>query len=790
MWKIKLLALIGILLAFFLRVHSLEDENVWWDEGLAIWAVRQSWFETTLWTAGDVHPPLYFWLLWLWVRIAGESEFLARYLTVIAATITVAAIFPLTCRLGGPKAGLLALWFLTVSRFHVWWSQEMRMYVPAALFFTFAACFSLKAASLRYSWRSWVGLGVSCWAALYTLYLSVFLLPLCAIPIITRAVMEKSLRWKLLAKLALVFGTVGLMWVPWLILALPRMQSWSVVENPPSLGFTFKLAAALLATGISTYVDQLLPFGLFAAILAFAGLPLFLKREGCGAVPGVLMLLGGVFSHPVAIWALSQPRPLFYVPRVEARYFIPFAPFFYSLLALSLVAIWRKWRILGALLIAITLALMAVFLPQYYAERDWEDDITALVRLIQVYGRPGDAVVLISGDRFPEFAYYYSSPINKLHFPLYTVPCLSSELSPATVEAELEWIIRAHPRVWLAAVKSFLQDPEGIAVKWLSERMNILMAWHFKLDSLYLFSYGKERVVPSRDVKPFTPLDLELSGGVKLKGYDLMDRQGKLGATIHLGLFLELERPAFLWVEAVSPQGNPLILDSFTLEPGYHYRLVGFKIAPLWGGVYRFRVRVNSEAVYLGEIRVRGEAMFLGEEEITNPLSAKIGDKIRLKGYNLVRISDHFSWRLLKLLFPKQVASFYRPIGAKEPVILSPGDILLLELFWEADAPVERSYTVFTHLVGPVLNPATGKPVWAQDDQEPMEGLYPTTHWFPNVMWRDRYELILPRDAPPGGYILEVGMYLRETGERLPVSGEGADQEGRRIVLRTIKVED
>ncbi|MCS7287018.1 MAG: glycosyltransferase family 39 protein [Anaerolineae bacterium] len=761
MRALKPLVLLGILVAFFLRVHTLGDKNIWWDEGLAIWAVRQSWLETTLWTAGDVHPPLYFWLLWFWIRIAGETEFLARYLTVIMATLTVATVFPLVRRLGGAEAGLLALWLLGFSRFHIWWSQEMRMYIPAALFFTLSGYFLLKAISSVNSRKFWVGWVISCSAALYTLYSAVFLLPVCAVPILMEA-FKKPIQRRLLAESALATGAVTLLWVPWVTLAFPKMKSWSIVEEPASLGFALKLNAVLLATGISTHLERLLPFSLFVVIAALAGLPVYLlKREKPKAIPGIFLLLSGVILQPLTVWILTQPRPIFYVPKIEARYFIPAAPFFYSLLALSLEALGGKFRPAGLLLTGVIFISMAAFLPQYYAERDWEDDIPTMLRLIQVYGRPGDAVILISGDRFPKFIYYLPKGLN---FPIYTAPRISPLFTPETVEAELGWITSMHSRIWVAAVKPFLQDPEGIAVKWLSERMKVVLAYHFKLDSLYLFSHRKETPFPSREIMPITPLNLKLSPGVKILGYDLMDQRGKQGTTIHLGLFLELEEPASLWVEALSPLGTPFPIDYFSLEPGYHYKMVEFKVALFEGGTYRLRVRVDSEALYIGEVKVKGGGPVYPMVDIRYPLSARIGDRIKLLGYNL--------------------------IGVSEPPVLRPGGTLILELFWEAEAPIERSYTVFTHLLGPVLNPATGKPVWAQDDQEPLEGLYPTTHWVPNVPLKDRYELVLPPDAPPGDYILEVGMYLRETGERLPVSGERADPESRRIVIRTIRVED
>ncbi len=145
--RTRWLLLVGLLLAFALRVYHLGDQNIWWDEGLAVWAVRHSFMETTLWTARDVHPPLYFWLLWPWVRLAGESEFAARYLTVMVAMLTVAAMAPLGRRLGGRAVGVAALWLLALSRFHVWWSQEMRMYALAALVATLSFYFLVRTVS-------------------------------------------------------------------------------------------------------------------------------------------------------------------------------------------------------------------------------------------------------------------------------------------------------------------------------------------------------------------------------------------------------------------------------------------------------------------------------------------------------------------------------------------------------------------------------------------------------------------------------------------------------------------
>src|SRR5579871_2629843 len=88
-----------LLLGFALRVYALPDKAVWWDEAWSIWTAQQSFTQTTLLIADDVHPPLYEWALHAWVRINGISEFAVRYLSVLCGLMAVAAVYPLTKRL-------------------------------------------------------------------------------------------------------------------------------------------------------------------------------------------------------------------------------------------------------------------------------------------------------------------------------------------------------------------------------------------------------------------------------------------------------------------------------------------------------------------------------------------------------------------------------------------------------------------------------------------------------------------------------------------------------------------
>ena len=145
---------------------------------------------------------------------------------------------------------------------------------------------------------------------------------------------------------------------------------------------------------------------------------------------------------------------------------------------------------------------------------------------------------------------------------------------------------------------------------------------------------------------------------------------------------------------------------------------------------------------------------------IQRPMRATLGDSIQLVGYALDR---------------EQV---------------SPGQTLLLTLRWQTQSPISNRYKVFTHVIGTLrVNPGTQSPVWAQMDSEPVGGSRPTTTWQVGEIVEDRYGLLIPQDAPPGEYTLEIGMYDSNTLARLPVR----DAQGNRVaddhvILGTVRV--
>jgi len=112
-----------------------------------------------------------------------------------------------------------------------------------------------------------------------------------------------------------------------------------------------------------------------------------------------------------------------------------------------------------------------------------------------------------------------------------------------------------------------------------------------------------------------------------------------------------------------------------------------------------------------------------------------------------------------------------------EETSLRPGDTLHLTLYWRALAEMDKSHTVFTHLLD------SDSRIRGQKDSIPGDGTLPTTSWVAGEIITDRYEIAVHSDAQLGRYVLEIGFYDADTGQRLPVVNQEGQQLDDRVLL-------
>ncbi len=114
-----------------------------------------------------------------------------------------------------------------------------------------------------------------------------------------------------------------------------------------------------------------------------------------------------------------------------------------------------------------------------------------------------------------------------------------------------------------------------------------------------------------------------------------------------------------------------------------------------------------------------------------------------------------------------------------------------LTLYWRVEAPITENVQVFVHLIG-----IGDDQLWAQSDKL-NPGDYPTSRWDPAQYVRDPHTLQIPANAPPGPYIIKVGLWDCQnytltacpTSQRLHVLNEdGTPADDRTPLLELIEI--
>ena len=181
---------------------------------------------------------------------------------------------------------------------------------------------------------------------------------------------------------------------------------------------------------------------------------------------------------------------------------------------------------------------------------------------------------------------------------------------------------------------------------------------------------------------------------------------------------------------------------------------------PRWDGTRNTEMSsllADLEASPDHELMYSGHDIYLFRHRLARPLiqhprEANLGNRVKLLGYALDRET------------------------------VRPGESLALTLYWQATVPMETSYTVFTHIIDMEGN------IKAQRDGLPVEGSRPTTHWRSGEIVVDPHEILVGPEVAPGRYVIEVGMYQWESGQRLEVAGPDGQVLDNRVILQEIQV--
>ncbi|MGJ3240646.1 MAG: glycosyltransferase family 39 protein [Anaerolineae bacterium] len=175
---LTLWGMVGILLlATALRLFDINTQSLWIDEGFT-WNLTQ-YGDLFAILRRDVHPPLYFLMVDMWVDLAGTSVFSMRYFSLLPSVLSVVVVYQLARTLthlrgvDPMRIALIAGVLMAIAEAETFLSQEARSYTWHILFASLSMLGFLRWA-YRHNQRDLALWLLSTIALIYTFYLGAF----------------------------------------------------------------------------------------------------------------------------------------------------------------------------------------------------------------------------------------------------------------------------------------------------------------------------------------------------------------------------------------------------------------------------------------------------------------------------------------------------------------------------------------------------------------------------------------------------------------------------------------
>ncbi|MHB9034921.1 MAG: glycosyltransferase family 39 protein [Anaerolineae bacterium] len=468
-WQSALLLVI-LLLAAALRFYHLGTQSLWNDEGTTVALVQRDIPTIFRNAAADIHPPLYYLLLHYWVKATGTSEFAVRSFSVLAGIALVLVIYELGRRLLGMSAAVTAAAFAAMAPLQVYYSQETRMYMWAALLGALSWLIFLKLGQVnsphalkQWKWGTAVLLLFTSAAAVYSHYLVFAVIFAQSIVVLILWLCQGNPRsWNWLLRWIGLQALLVAAYIPWLLVSWRSLVDWPAVGEALSAWQLFVRAGTVFTFGVTMPLRSL-PMAIGAALLAAAiVIPLATKQRQ--------WILAAYLLVPLALFlGLSLSRPLY-----KDKFMLLMHPAFLLLTAYAVVRagdyVWqllrKRWADSGlqALLTGVVLTASFISLAHLYYDPAFQrDDYRGICAEIERTAGANDVVLINAPSQIETVGYYCHGPQELVPLPL------SRPLDKNTVQTQLERLVSKHQRIYGIFWATIESDPDRFIETWLDQ---------------------------------------------------------------------------------------------------------------------------------------------------------------------------------------------------------------------------------------------------------------------------------------------------------------------------------
>lgn len=473
------------LVALVPRSLFLNRRPIWYDEAFSVLLAKQSWAEIVRGTAADTMPPLYYFLLNLWMNVADGIAGL-RVLNVLLGTIAVVLVYVWVAEVLGEQEGKLAGLLAALSPFLIYHSQELRMYT---LLLLGSLLYALGTARVVHSDESASGDGerMSSWLllllggtlAMYSHNLALFTLAAPPLFLLARR------RWTAFRRSSSGLAAVLILAGPWLVILPRQIAKIQTAFWTPIPGLLEVVQAFITFHTNLPVPDWAIPLALGSSLMA-------------GALVTYTLVRGRHISSQLSqIWPflILPPLGLFVASYLMRPVFVPRA-FIFTAVAYYAVVAWAAVRgpLLGQkyVLLAVILVPSIVLLPAQYSYRQFpRSPFDQAASFLIARAEPSSVVV--HDNKLSFFPMHIYAPDLPMEFIRDEPGSHNDTLAPDTQEvmglepaADIEAAVGGRSPVWFVVLDRAIEEYRELGyadhprIEWLDQRYSQVGTWEFE----------------------------------------------------------------------------------------------------------------------------------------------------------------------------------------------------------------------------------------------------------------------------------------------------------------------
>lgn len=346
-----------------LRFYKLDNQSLWIDEIFSVNIASPSNSFGNIYDflkIKDPHPPLYYFLVHIFFCLFGYTTFVLKLFSAIVGVLGIPSIYFLGKEILNKKVGLLAAFLTTFNYFHIYYSQEGRMYSLLFLTSCLSAVYLLKFIK-EANYKHMLLFAVFSSLMSYSHFFGVFML-ISFYSIILFYIIKSEDRLNRI-KLAIASGLLTIiLYIPAIIVVLSNQKRDSFWIESPKFKTFDKMLGEFFGYNTTLKAVVLVIFG--ASVIYYF---VRRKRKSIPALEAqkinpVFVLLVWIFGTII----ISLVYSFVSLPIVVSRYFIGILPAIFILLAILISNFKVKYLELAFVLIFAFFSIKALIDKSFY----------------------------------------------------------------------------------------------------------------------------------------------------------------------------------------------------------------------------------------------------------------------------------------------------------------------------------------------------------------------------------------------------------------------------------------